>query len=478
MFEQLISQHWFSLHSLLVAVGLLIYGVTTHARKQRRHPAVALTWVVSLALLPYLALPIYLLIGDRKSVSAQAPESRVTVPAMGLASTTLAERFRQLSAAMGLPPAATYEGLVIHEDGREALEALRAVMNQASRTLDVSTFLLGRDGLGVEVSAILMQRAQAGVQVRLLIDGIGIYMGGIPALGPLRRAGVVVELFVSPLRSVLPGRTNLRNHRKMAVADGQTVWMGGRNLASEYFVGDPKSHPPQTPWVDLTFVCSGALAAQAQSQFDQDWHFSKTGLLIAASTSKPTPKSTPLGAAVEPRAVAQFLPSGPDQADDTLYALLISSCFGAQRRITIVTPYFVPDATLLMALTLAARRGVAVDVVLPAKSNHRLADIARHASLRDMADAGALIWLCPGMVHAKAVLIDEDLALVGSANVDERSLFLNYEMMVAFFAPSDVQRFSQWVARQRAGAKRYVARQPGMAYTFAEGIVRWLAFQL
>ena len=476
MFEQLISQHWFSLHSVLVTVGLVIYGVTTHARKQRRHPAAALTWVVSLAMLPYLALPLYLLFGGRKSLGAPAAAKRPVALGMGMACTTLAEKFRQLSAAMGLPPAATYDGLDIHEDGRESLDALRKLMYQASHTLDVSTFLLGRDALGAELSAILMQRAQAGVQVRLLIDGVGVYFGGVAALGQLRRAGVVVELFVSPLRSVLPGRTNLRNHRKMAIADGQTVWMGGRNLAAEYFVGDPIALPPKTAWVDLTFVCSGALAVQMQSQFDQDWQFSKTGLVTAASTAKSTP--TPLAATSDARVVAQFLPSGPDQADDTLYSLLISSCFGAQRRITIVTPYFVPDATLLMALTLAARRGVAVDVVLPARSNHRLADIARHASLRDMAAAGADIWLCTAMVHAKAVLFDEDLALVGSANLDERSLFLNYEMMVAFFAPGDVKNFSQWVARQRAGAKRYIARQPGIAYAFVEGMVRWLAFQL
>ncbi|MBK7313675.1 phospholipase D-like domain-containing protein [Candidatus Aalborgicola defluviihabitans] len=254
MFEQLISQHWFSLHSVLVTVGLVIYGVTTHARKQRRHPAAALTWVVSLAMLPYLALPLYLLFGGRKSLSTAAVAKRPDALGMGMACTTLAEKFRQLSAAMGLPPAATYDGLDIHEDGRESLDALRKLMYQASRTLDVSTFLLGRDALGAELSAILMERAQAGVQVRLLIDGVGVYFGGVAALGHLRRAGVVVELFVSPLRSVLPGRTNLRNHRKMAIADGQTVWMGGRNLAAEYFVGDPIALPPKTAWVDLTFV--------------------------------------------------------------------------------------------------------------------------------------------------------------------------------------------------------------------------------
>ena len=121
----------------------------------------------------------------------------------------------------------------------------------------------------------------------------------------------------------------------------------------------------------------------------------------------------------------------------------------AQRRILAVTPYFIPDATLLMALTLAARRGVQVDLVLPRRSNHRLADVARHRPLRDLAAAGARLWFTPFMLHAKVVVIDEQLALAGSANLDLRSLFLNYELMVAFYEPADVVRFAAWIERER-----------------------------
>ena len=143
-----------------------------------------------------------------------------------------------------------------------------------------------------------------------------------------------------------------------------------------------------------------------------------------------------------------------------------------------MTPYFVPDATLLMALTLAARRGVHVDLVLPARSNHRLADVARHRPLRDLATAGARIWFVPWMVHAKAIVIDDQLALAGSANLDLRSLFLNYELMLAFYEPADVRRFAEWIERERrerralrAAAARAAARPLGRP-------VLWLAFQL
>ena len=131
-----------------------------------------------------------------------------------------------------------------------------------------------------------------------------------------------------------------------------------------------------------------------------------------------------------------------------------------------------------MALTLAARRGVQVDLVLPRRSNHRLADVARHRPLRDLAAAGARLWFTPFMLHAKAVVVDEQLALAGSANLDLRSLFLNYELMVAFYEPADVRRFAAWIERER---RRRCASMPTRARAAARSVrgpVLWLAFQL
>jgi cardiolipin synthase len=470
MLHELTTRNWIGLHGLVVMLGLVIYVTASHSRRQRRHPSAAVAWVVSLTLLPYLALPLYLLFGSRKilrsTVKRLAPSSLAHAPPP----TGPAARFQRLAAAMNLPAVFAYRELAIHDQGEDALEALRAVMLGASRTLDLCTFLLGRDALGQEVVATLEKRAREGVRVRLLIDGVGVWLGGRPDFSRLFKAGVEVALFVSPLRSPLPGRTNLRNHRKMVVADGQRAWCGGRNLAVEYFVGDA-AWPGKRPWVDLTFDFRGDLARQAQLRFDQDWAF--------ATQAPPPEEAAPVPWTVDVGPTgAQMIPSGPDQSDDTVYSLLISSCFTAQTRIVAVTPYFVPDPTLLMALTLAARRGVAVDLVLPQRSNHLLADMARPAALRDMAAAGARVWLVPGMIHAKAVVIDSDLALAGSANLDERSLFLNYELMVAFYEPADIERFARWIEHQRGAATLYPVRAPGFLREFAEGLVRWLVFQL
>ncbi|MEO7940767.1 MAG: phospholipase D-like domain-containing protein, partial [Burkholderiaceae bacterium] len=215
----------------------------------------------------------------------------------------------------------------------------------------------------------------------------------------------------------------------------------------------------------------GALARQTQTRFDQDWAFA-TGQAYA---DPPTPEpAQPAPAA----AVAQLIASGPDQFDDTVHVLLVASCFSARRRILLVTPYFVPDPVLLMALTLAARRGLAVDLLLPRHSNHRLADWARHASLRDLTAAGGRVWLAPQMLHAKLIVIDDTLALAGSANLDERSLFLNYELMVAFYDPAAVAGFAGWIDRRHVGAERYRGDRPGLLREMMEGLVRWLAFQL
>jgi cardiolipin synthase len=460
-----------TLHGLLVMLGLAVYATASHTVRQRRHPSAAIAWVISLVLLPYVALPLYLMFGRRKVVAhRRLPNFGPGSPA-GADGMPPAYKTGQLASAMGLPNAVPFEQLVIHQDGRQALQCIRDMLSGARHSIDLCTFLLGRDALGDEIASRLMQRARDGVRVRLLIDGVGFYIGGCPNLKRLRAAGVQVTLFVSPLRSALRGRTNLRNHRKMLIVDGQWMWCGGRNLAAEYFAATHSPSGPKKAWVDLSFDLRGALVQQAVQRFDEDWRFAMSDRQATQSPpAMPALAGTEMG--------ARLVASGPDQADDTIYTLLVSGCFTAQASIRAVTPYFVPDATLLMALTLAARRGIAVDLLMPYNSNHRLADIARHSALRELSSAGARVWLAPTMVHAKAVLIDDDLALVGSANLDERSLFLNYEMMVAFYDRSVVQDFAHWIALQQRGATPYRPRPPGLLREMVEGLVRWVAFQL
>ena len=456
------------LHGLAVAAGLALYVAASHGLRQRRNPSAAIAWVVSLALIPYLALPLYLMFGTRKLGRRPRDSADRVRAAGGIAEDAWPER---LAEAMQIAPAATYRSLSIHEDGAAALAALEEIITAATRTLDVCTFLIGRDVLGDAIEKRLIARAADGVRVRLLLDGIGRLLGGHFDLRSLRRAGIEVAVFVPLFHWPSRGRANLRNHRKMVIADGSRLWCGGRNFAAEYFVGAPGKRA----WRDLSFDVEGELVAAAADQYDADWRFA-TGNRAARTRVRCHAPSDAQPKARSSRR-AQLIPSGPDQADDTVHAMLVTAFFDARTRIVAVTPYFVPDDTLLLALTLAARRQVAVDLLVPRRSNHRLADIARHRSLRALAEAGARVWFLPDMIHAKAVVVD-GLALAGSANLDARSLFLNYEMMVAFYDPSDVDRFAGWIARQQRDATRYVPHPPGLMKDLAEGLILWAAFQL
>jgi cardiolipin synthase A/B len=464
MAEHLAVGNWVTLHSAAVLLGLVIYAAASRGDRQRRHPSAAIAWVISLALLPYVALPIYFLFGTRKAPRKPHAPRTVSAPL----DQSPAGRIQALAINLGLGPPTSCDNLNLHEDGAAALARLREIALGARNTLDVGTFLLGSDSFGHEIMQLLAQRAAQGVKVRLLVDGVGLYVGGWPSLKRLKRAGVEVTLFVPPWASSLPGRINLRNHRKVVIADGKLLWMGGRNLAAEYF-GGRSGH--SQPWIDLTFDAGGGIAADAQAQFQADWEFARHQT-PAANTAPPRDN----GASAAK--MAQLIPSGPDQSEDTLQALLVDACFSAQHRILAVTPYFVPDPTLLMALTLAAKRGVKVDLILPSRSNHRLADIARPPAIRDMVASGASVWLVPRMVHAKAIVIDDVLALAGSANLDERSLFLNYELMVAFYAGADIRRFADWIENVRATGSPVKATRVGMMHALAEGLLRLLVFQL
>ena len=206
-----------SLHGLAVMIGLLIYVLASHALKQRRHPAAAVGWVLVMVLLPYVGLPLYLLFGTRKLVhSGNHPPLAASVRDM----TGEGAWARQLASAMGQPPVAAYENLRIHADGVEARDALWEVIDSAQRELVLCTFILGRDAFGDALSERLIARAKAGVQVRFMLDGVGRWLGGYRDMSVMKAAGVHFALFVPLLHSPRRGRTNLRDHRKIVVADG------------------------------------------------------------------------------------------------------------------------------------------------------------------------------------------------------------------------------------------------------------------
>ncbi len=500
-------------HAAAVAGGLLVYVMATRIGRQRRHPSVAIAWVLTIAALPYLGVPLFLVFGTRKFARPVRPlhaphAAHAGAPAAGGAAAAAPRWSLELLRAMDVDAPGVNRVVALHDDGEAALQALLELCRSARSSLALQTFVLREDTVGGAVMQALATAAGRGVQVRLLVDAVGSLWLPRRTEAALAASGVSLCRFMPLVHNPMRGRTNLRNHRKLAVADGRRLWSGGRNLADEYFV-DRGAEPA---WLDLSFRVDGPLAASALVQFDHDWRLAgghgaplaqrpMPSLAPAAAgdaahapvptaTHAPVPTAThapeptarhapePTATHAPAGALVQWLSSGPDRADDTVHALLLSAAWHAQQRLLAVTPYFVPDDALLDAWLSACRRGVRTTLVVPRRSNHRLADVARERSLRELVAAGAEVRLAPRMVHAKAVVVDEAFALCGSVNLDGRSLFLNYEATAVFYAHEQIDWLARWVASLAASGARHHGRRVGMARETLEGLVRAVGFQL
>jgi cardiolipin synthase len=442
-------------HSLAIVVSVLCYVLTTRAERERRPPAIAIAWVLGMVAFPYLALPMYLLFGRRKLPRRTSRWS---------GKRSYAEHWAQdLIESFDLAPAANSQ-VIFHRDGIESRAGLLAMLRAATLRLDICTYILGADAIGREVTDELMHAAQRGVRVRFLLDGVGALFVPSSVLRRLRDAGVETAVFSPLLARKTQGPRNLRNHRKWVVADGARLWAGGRNFAAEYFIGSAGL----PPWGDLTFELEGPPAAAAALQFEADWD---------AAGGKPA-QPIPVRPVQYPDGSSQFLPSGPDQTEDTVHALLIDACFQAKDRILAVTPYFVPDVSLETALRLAARRGVKIDLCIPRVSNHLLADFVRNRALRALCRAGMRVHLLPTMNHAKAMVFDHSIALCGSCNLDSRSLLLNYESAVVFYDTREINWLAGWIQALIPAAASFDDRSPELWRDVCEGLLLTVAYQL
>ncbi len=455
----------FLLYHLFLALGVLLtLFLIAQILRDPRPPAASLAWLLFIVALPYLAIPIYLAIGVRK-LSYPQKEALYSGVSEPLEHSRVADLDRLLD-SYGIPTATRRNRVRFHATGDEALHALWQVIDSAAGHLDICIFILADDEVGDDLCRRLVHKVQQGVQVRLLLDGVGSFLLPREKVRRLREYGVRVRWFIPVLHRPFRGRTNLRNHRKLVIADGSRLWTGGRNLAAEYF--DSAGHRGR-PWLDMSFDLEGEGAAHYQELFEADWVFAGGHRARRRIEAGP----------VDGRATVRLLPSGPDMPDDPLQALLLAACFEARDRIVAVTPYFIPDEALLEGLSLTARRGVEVMLILPEKSNHALADIARGRYLRQLAAAGARIRLLPGaMNHAKALVMDDRLAMCGSANLDLRSLYLNFEVMSLFYDRQEVRWLEEWMQDLADRSIVHHPRAPGTLRALLEGLVVMLSFQL
>jgi len=437
---------WLDTHVILLIGELLGVALVVHILLQKRNPQVTMAWLMAILFLPFLGVPLYLMLGGRKVRRTTAKKTKLDLTPVEFYEKETMGPVRRLLIAYGLPAPHGQNHVEMLNSGEAVYDRLIRLIDEARTSIHMAMYVFTRDAVARQIRDRLAHKASQGLQVRLLVDGVGSLHTHHHFFRSLTQAGGRVEYFIPLLHRPFRGRTNLRNHRKIILVDGTTLLTGGMNIGKEYMgpVPDPKR------WRDLSFILRGAAVRHYVEVFCADWAF--------ASGEEIMPVTHTLTGQTSGDALVQVVPSGPDVSSDGLYDAIVSLAYTAQKRLWIVTPYFIPDQALSHALVIAARRGVDVRVVVPERSNHVLADLVRGRYLRDLQQAGAKILLyTPRMLHAKLMLMDDHVAMIGSANMDVRSLFLDYEIAAFIYDRHCVRALEDWIVETmcdcREGAK-------------------------
>lgn len=450
---------WILAHLALAVGSGLTFVAIAQILRERRSPSSTAAWLLLIVGLPYVGVPMFLMFGGRKlHRRADAKHDLGLVPHDAIRVEEATE-FDQMLRSYGIPGATVHNRLTLCPTGVEGLECLVRLIDEAERSVHLETFIFSADEVGREVLERLTHAATRGLEVRLLVDGVGSLKTPRRFYAPLIEAGGRLAVFNPVIHIPFALRTNLRNHRKIAVADGRRALAGGMNVTAHdmFRVASPDN------WQDLSFVVEGPAVWHFDQVFRSDWEF---------AVGEELPPVDPPPAGHHEGAVLQVVPSGPDVAKDPLLDTILTAIFSARKRVWMVTPYFVPDDAVAQALLVACHRGVDVSILVPARSNHALADVARGSFLRDIERAGGTIWqYTPGMVHAKLVIVDERVAMVGSANIDMRSLLLNFEIMLLVYSRPEIDALGQWVCGLMRDSKTGMA-PIGAVREMVEGLTR------
>jgi len=455
----------FFIVSFLLGVVLI-----AHILLQKRAPSGTIAWLLIIFFLPYVGVPLYLIFGGRKMQRHVNRKGRMDLTSKEQIPDNQANVIDRLLRTYNIPGAESGHRGRLCRTGHENFQAMEAVLQSARRSIYMSTFIYHPDEVGQRILDILVEKAKAGVDVRLLMDGVGSLHTRSRFFKPLTEVGGRIAFFLPVLHRPFRGRTNLRNHRKITVVDNRTVMAGGANIGIESMSTDGGP----ALWKDLAFVMEGPAVRHWLSVFATDWEFTAKETLTDEQLHIPNdPDSVEHdGMELTEAGVVQVVPSGPDVASDALHDALLTMIYSARQRFWAVTPYFVPDDALCQALVLAARRGVDVRVMLPKRSNHLSPDIARGIPLRQIQAAGGqVMFYSPKMLHAKVVLMDEAAAIVGSANMDSRSLLLNYETAMFVYGPTAIGAVEGYIEDLMADTHPGIA-DASLPRALGESIVR------
>ena len=398
---------------------------------QKREPVATLSWLLGLALLPYVGFLIYYLLGPQKirRHRLRRARSRLQNDALGhdLCATACSPDARELGAlaksATGFAPS-TARDVRLLVDGAATYDALIEAIGQARHHVHLEYYIYTPDHSGGALRDALIACARRGVKVRLLLDAIGSGKCSRAFLAPLVEAGGEVAWFHPTRFWRFWSRPwlNMRTHRKIAVIDTRIGFTGGINITD-----DENDRLRSDAYRDLHLRLEGDIVRSLQLVFAEDWLYAtgQRGFLDDIVQALPPAEAGPIS--------VQALTSGPDGAWEPIHRLQVNLIHAARERVWLVTPYFVPGEAAMMALTSAALAGLEVRLLVPRLSDSRLVTLAARSYYDDLLAAGVKIHeYGPRMLHTKALLVDDGSAMLGSANFDHRSFRLNFEIALLF----------------------------------------------
>lgn len=408
-------------------VGVL---AALHAVMTVRTAPGAIAWAGSLVMMPYFALIPYLIFGRsnfvgyvnarrfndeqlralRKGISPHERDTR----AASIVHSPNPACMRALPRLTGMPCLANNHVRLLR-NGVETFDAIFAAIAQAKEVLIVQFFIVHDDALGMHLHRLLCERAAAGVKVYFLYDSIGCHALRRPYVRGLLQAGVYARAFSTHRGFVNRFQLNFRNHRKLVVVDGQRAFVGGHNVGVEY-LGE---RAPLAPWRDTHIELCGTAVLDLQVSFAEDWYW---------ATREVPHLLMPRGGG---DMTCQVVATGPADPQETCSLFFVEAIQSARYRVWITSPYFVPDEAVFAVMRLAVLRGVDVRILIPSRPDHLVVFAASSLYAYQAVTAGIKVYRYqPGFLHQKVVLVDDEAAAIGTANLDNRSFRLNFELMV------------------------------------------------
>jgi cardiolipin synthase len=396
---------------------------------EKRSPSNFFAWFFIVIFAPVIGVPLYFMFGGRKSRKLTHNKRDITERAQDI--------INQADSLAHEGHGSTLKGnhFELLPDGQQCFQRICQEIENAAHTIHIATYILGNDATGQAIVARLCQRAKQGVKVRVLLDSLGCWNRTRSARHMIRQAGGEVAMFMPVLPIQTQTSSNLRNHRKIAIFDNFRAITGGQNLDGRFIGADEN----EERFTDFSIVTEGPAVSRFTRTFIADWAFAnKESPAVHEALLREIPPEAG-------NSTTEIIASGPDVPNDPLWEQIVRIIQEFKQSLTLISPYFIPDEVIFRSLIVKAHTGRRIRLILPLKSNQRLADIARYHYLRHLDEAGVDIrFYTPRMMHGKLILADGKLAMTGSANLDMRSLFVNFEIGQVHYTATDIQQLSDW----------------------------------